>query len=537
MLVIAVVAGVCIKAAKTKLDKIISYTYNIAYSTLNATTKEMLNDFKADEDYLAIKTLKFPFNLFVNSAKAEETLPTYYYCPLFGLYRIKGLFGGSSPRPYELSTIKSIRVTDEIYQESGMLPNCIPDLTEEYISEKFPEYQKCPSRFEGYESYDLKSDANACTTDCQKLWVHDHETCNRDCGSYVMIGHTSYVVITNSFSQSRINRCLHPGIDWSTGQYETVLNNYLNGPTGERSWTCIARPKTVDPPTTGGDGSGGDDGGDDTPVCTPPDDIPCGKKWDSAQCKLVEDIPTCGLDEEFVDNGTVCGCVKTPATLPRKGENFCKLFANYTNTSPSLIDGGEECEGDSISDSDTDFSNKKPDIVLRNGMRLFNLSQNGGSQYPVKINALDGNSNGKTYTDKSDNTVDIDEWGYKVYVDLDGSKGDNELWYDIYPFYITLSGKVFPAYDEKTPGQSGGDSKSHLQTSIMDSYFDDVEGRKTVWHTKSVSFKESACKIGLLNDSTPYCSQAPAYTKLTECSDKEHDCKFKLIKPIKFFGF
>ena len=58
MLVIAVVAGVCIKAAKTKLDKIISYTYNIAYSTLNATTKEMLNDFKADEDYLAIKTLK-----------------------------------------------------------------------------------------------------------------------------------------------------------------------------------------------------------------------------------------------------------------------------------------------------------------------------------------------------------------------------------------------------------------------------------------------------------------------------------------------
>lgn len=63
--------------------------------------------------------------------------------------------------------------------------------------------------------------------------------------------------------------------------------------------------------------------------------------------------------------------------------------------------------------------------------------------------------------------VNINEVGYIVYIDVDGSKGNSTLWDDVYPFYITMSGRVVPAFDSAAnPDGAGADSVHHLQVSV-----------------------------------------------------------------------
>ena len=213
----------------------------------------------------------------------------------------------------------------------------------------------------------------------------------------------------------------------------------------------------------------------------------------------------------------------TLTTLPHTGDKYCETFASYVNTKT------EDCNGDAIEASNTDFNSKIPDITLRNGVRLFNMSQN-----PAPISILSGNSRGNKYT-KPDDTevVDIDEWGYTVYIDIDGiSNGVNTLWEDVYRFYVTLSGNVIPAYDKDNAGESGGDSVQHLQTSVSKI----IVGAKIEWVVKSKSFKESACKMGYVKESTAYCKTNTAVTQdKSNCPDDDSTCSLKIITPIKFF--
>ena len=204
---------------------------------------------------------------------------------------------------------------------------------------------------------------------------------------------------------------------------------------------------------------------------------------------------------------TQCACVPTPRTIPRKGENYCKLFAAYVNTAT----GSDECEGDNI----------KADLTLRNGIKLFNLRQN-----PAKITVLSNNIAGESYKD----VPNINEYGYTIYADINGSQGKSLLWDDVYPFYITMSGKVIPAYDKTiNPDGAGGDNKLHLQISVQNEAANPAE-----WIVKSVSFKEGACKMGYIGPSTPYCSTTPAYSTVTKCADIESDCRMKIIMPVRF---
>ena len=75
-----------------------------------------------------------------------------------------------------------------------------------------------------------------------------------------------------------------------------------------------------------------------------------------------------------------------PVTLPRLGSNFCQKFASYINTTGS-VNGNNECSGTSVSASDSSFSARRPDLVLVNGMKVYNISQN-----PSRITNLVGNS-------------------------------------------------------------------------------------------------------------------------------------------------
>jgi hypothetical protein len=217
-------------------------------------------------------------------------------------------------------------------------------------------------------------------------------------------------------------------------------------------------------------------------------------------------------------------------TVPHTGANYCKKFVSYANTSASLIAGGEECKGSTIEDGTTDFSDKVEDIALRNGIRIYNASQD-----PVKIDVLNNNSDGRTYVRKDGAEIDIDEWGYVLYIDIDNkSNNGSKLWEDVFPFYVTLSGKVIPAFDMYSPEEYGGDSRNFLQTTVQDEFIND-QSRQIEWVTKSKSFKESACKMGYIKQETPYCVAEPTVTKAEQCSNPEHDCRLKYIMPARFF--
>ena len=231
---------------------------------------------------------------------------------------------------------------------------------------------------------------------------------------------------------------------------------------------------------------------------------------------------TCS-DETYEWSEEQCKCIISPRTLPRQGANFCKLFEANAN----IMGNTDVCQGSAIAANTTDFSDKKPDVTLRNGLRIYNMHNDA-----TAIAMLAGNTQGGVY----DGVPNTNAYGYTVYIDIDGVKGDSRLWSDVYPFYITLSGKVIPGYDATAnPSGSGADSKSHMQVSVE--YENYNSGKRAItWLAKSVPFKEGACLSGYVGDATPYCRNNPSVTKAPNCTaESDSVCRVKQIQPVKFF--
>ena len=267
-----------------------------------------------------------------------------------------------------------------------------------------------------------------------------------------------------------------------------------------------------------GDGSGGGEG------CT--GTAPCGKQC-NASTGTWEDIPgfsrECDEEQNKVWNETQCSCVPSSRTITLNGQKYCEYLVSLLNTKANAA----ECTGPSIGSNLTSFVGKLPDITLRNGMRMYNVRQN-----PQAIADLVNNTEGgKTVLNGVE--VDTNKWGYTVYIDIDGEKGASEKWVDVYPFYVTLSGMVIPAYDKDHPGLYGGDSRNHLQVSIEDEVIDNGR-RKIKWLAKSVSYKEAACGAGYVGANTPYCKNGNAVSIKSECASSNSLCRLKYVKPIKF---
>lgn len=254
---------------------------------------------------------------------------------------------------------------------------------------------------------------------------------------------------------------------------------------------------------------------------------PCGMILDAAACEYVAD-PDFSRDcpEGKSWNDAICGCENTIASLPKTGVKFCELFETYVNIS------GTFCDGDLIADNTTDFSGKKPDITLRNGIKLYNLSSSDAAAIS-ELESIAG-------IDPSNMTDSVakeyyEQAGYIVYADIDGKNGDSKLWEDVYPFYITLSGKVIPLFDKDNPGQSGADSKKHLEVSVSRRKF---QQRGIVWILKSVPFQQAACTAGYVSQNAPYCKNYGLTIDnncQTNVNPRYSPCKIKPIKPIGLF--
>ena len=223
-------------------------------------------------------------------------------------------------------------------------------------------------------------------------------------------------------------------------------------------------------------------------------------------------------------------CVVTPVTIPRRGQNFCNKLVSYVNTSTAQFEDGQECRGDSFDgniNNEESFADMRPDIVLKNGMKIYNLN---GDPYEL-LEPLQNNSNGRFYYNDDSEARDVDTTGYIVFVDIDGSSGPSILWQDVFPFYITMAGKVIPAYRDN----AGGSSPEFLS---MGAYNENVAegGRSINWLVKSVSFKEAACTSGYVKAATPYCTTAPAVGTNAACTAEDSDCRIKVNRPVKWFN-
>ena len=476
MLVVAVIVAVSVKITKAKLDNIVSYTYYSGYSTLKDITKQILNDFKTTDEYIN-SDLSW-FHIFFAPAMAKDCV-------------VEGLWGDGKTKScgnYNIvnaCTIKNWNCRAHIGQYGITEEMCNIGLAVPYgrvltnghldgaygdgVVSKILNYLEKSGELAGKDASYIADAGNTYNSVCSTYW-------------------------DSTGSWSGLNACHDTDMSWECeqGMYAVIISNE----TIEADDTCENQPSATEI---------------ETKRCLE------GKEW--------QGYPTCAYKQITCDqtgyhwSTTQCGCVPEPTTLPRKGENFCKKFVSYANTKS----GSTECSGSKIDDDLTNFAGKIPDITLRNGMKLYNVRQN-----PKEILPLAGNTQGSSY----DGVSNVNTFGYTVYLDIDGTSGTSTLWEDVYPFYITMSGKVIPAYD-MTAGadEVGGNSRRHLMTSVERETVQNGS-RQLTWVKKSVSFKEAACSSGYVGDGTAYCHDVSLNRN---CTDDTNICILKFISPVKFF--
>ena len=539
MLIIAVVVAVSIRITKAKLDHITSYTYYAAYSVVRDVTSEMLNDFDSTkEEYTSAKEGLLS-KLFFNRAYGEQDCLTVFTINAPGYPAQKKYCGRYSI----VNAIDIFNYDEEYIKNNGMQSRSIDKyvfdkldfLDEENLVGNYHVVSACKDVFKAKYPH---------ATGC--MWYASNNEClNSDDGDYSQYNNGAcfgYGIGNDPEKNPMCDLSKFKYIIFYTEDYEecTPKSCAVGYKFDEKSCSCV-RDETPDPtpdptptpdctPTTC---TGGNEFDNESCSCVckkePPANIPCGKEWSFEQCQLVDKAgfpPECPAGQVFDKSDDVCGCKPITPSIPLKGANYCKLFASYSNTAQLPT----ECSGSKVNAATAVFggddANVLPDLILRNGMVIYNASQN-----PTKIAALDGNSRGNIYTDADGNEYDLDEYGYTLYIDIDGERsGKGVLWEDVYPFYVTLSGMTIPAYNSDNIDMYGGGNKSYLQVSLLDEYTNN-SGRHADWLLKSKSFRESACQSGYLKASSDYCSKSPALTTLAQCGQEGHDCRLKYVSP------
>lgn len=141
--------------------------------------------------------------------------------------------------------------------------------------------------------------------------------------------------------------------------------------------------------------------------------------------------------------------------------------------------------------------------------------------------------------------------GFTVFVDIDGgNKGPGTLWDDVFPFYLSSNGTVYPAYPldgikaENTKSSSlysGGNSATNLPTDVY--YYETDEAtnntRKKIMAYPAVSYARAVCSAKLVNSHTPYCMNLgdkfnEKYTDATNPCNT-HKCFIRVRNKLRFF--
>lgn len=515
MLIIAVVVAISIKITKAKFDHITSYTYYSAFSTVRNVTAEMLNDFNAeDETYTSHEGLLA--KLLMNKAYGEQDC--LYHdsenCYLYKIAYAAEIFSYNCQDP-------SFPCAKDFTFSTNTISKYVENVLGLSIAkDKYGDYNVVHNSMKEFEDRHPLYSNNYCA------WYRAQNECLDKNYDGIYAHGSCFSTSTSIPGWEKPAFC-----EMSSFRFVFFYRvPYEKDPVTPPVVEPICPPKTC----TGGNVFDNTIGVCDC-VCkaTPPETIPCGKEWSAEQCQLVDKADfsrTCPAGQRFDNSDDVCDCKPIKPSIPIKGANYCKLFASYSNTAQLPT----ECSGSKVNAATAVFggddANVLPDLILRNGMVIYNASQN-----PTKIAALDGNSRGNIYTDADGNEFDLDEWGYTLYIDIDGNRsGNGVLWEDVYPFYVTLSGMTIPAYNSDNIDMYGGGNKSYLQVSLQDEYTNNT-GRHVDWLLKSKSFRESACQSGYVSANSDYCKASPALTSIAQCSQEGHDCRLKYVSPYSLF--
>lgn len=150
--------------------------------------------------------------------------------------------------------------------------------------------------------------------------------------------------------------------------------------------------------------------------------------------------------------------------------------------------------------------------------------------------------------------------GFTVFIDINGTKDNDELggggtmWKDVFPFFVSSNGRVYPAFPLNAAKASGsqkdssalfqGGNSSALSADVF--YYDVVnEKRKKVTAFPAIPYARALCLSMEISAYTPYCqnlgskyrdSQTPVdkyiYSDRNPCY--KHRCTVKLKNKIKF---
>lgn len=479
MLVVAVVVSVSIKITKAKLDNIVSYTYYSGYSTLKGVTSQMVKDFKAtDQQYMAVPDLSAYNRIFM------------FRNALFPVISIEKLL--------EKEVMAYIPNSNGgLNTGIGNLNNGNENLNNGTGNSTIITHPECNYYYGGQP-----------TCPDGQTWM-DYPICA--CRGVIKPDEGSLFNCDKQPTEAEKQEKRCQGLTFSQVSCDWVRTVCTNGQTwSTEECACVSNS------------SSGSGGCPNAPTSEQKDARYCtGQRFNDTTCdwENISPWPPCAGDEYRWDV-TQCKCVPEPITIPRSGQNFCEKFVSYSNTKS----GSAECTGSKIDATLTDFSEQTPDITLRNGMRIYNIRQN-----PGEIADLANNTQGAAY----DGVPNVNTYGYTVYIDIDGEKGPSTLWQDVYRFYITMAGKVIPAYNmASNADEVGGNSRQHLMTSIEKEGIDATGHRKLYWVSKSVSFKEGACASGYVGAQTNYCN---GVALKDACSGASSSCVLKFVSPIKFF--
>lgn len=210
--------------------------------------------------------------------------------------------------------------------------------------------------------------------------------------------------------------------------------------------------------------------------------------------------------------------------------NVTYTFDDFCKTVTSTLSGSQKDCTQPVAKvqeavSSKDFSALPPHLVLDNGIKVYMASDYG------EITQLD------------DSLDEADRIGFTVYIDVDGNKSKSRLYDDVFPFYLTKSGKVIPGYDSNIV--AGANCEKNLAFDILYDEFDASGNRKlkrldgtSIGGADMYSFKNAACISGYVK-SQKYCGvsfDGSLTINGVNCkNDKKADCRIQVRKPLKIF--
>ena len=217
-------------------------------------------------------------------------------------------------------------------------------------------------------------------------------------------------------------------------------------------------------------------------------------------------------------------CRNSKCVIFRKASfgGLCRILGDYYN-----IVGNKECMRANATPW-TDGAD--PSLTLTNGMQFYFSSQSA-EQIPELFVATE---------------PEADYTGWTFWVDINGYGNGKDIEnYDIMKFYITLSGKVIPAYGsvegirgyETSPLDAAGNA-SLMSFDVV--YTEEDSNVLTVLNdnTRHTDFRTAACTAGYVHQDTQYCSASGAsYSAITKdaikCNNLWAQCQVRLVQKLK----